>query len=81
MAPFFFGGLYIRELVLCDSIGGRCLVTLTFVFVGKVLGHWMSGCCYFVPIKRFNSYKMPCEMRFVPLKTFCQYSFGRERVE
>ena len=56
-------------------------ILLTFVFVGKVVGHRMSGCCYFVPIKRFNSYKMPFEMRFVQFKTFCRYSFGRERVE
>ena len=60
---------------------GRCLVTLTFVFVGKVLGHWMSGCCYFVPIKRFSWRKMCILMWLVPLRTFCRYSFGRERIE
>lgn len=42
---------------------------------------WMSLVCYFVPIKRFGRCKMCILMWFVPLKTFCQYSFGRERVE
>ena len=79
MAPFFCG-LCIIDLVLYNSVGG-CLVLLTFVFVGKVVGHWMSGVCYSVPIKRFNSYKMPFVMRFVPLKTFCWYGFGREMAE
>ena len=70
--------------MLCNCVtwgGGRCVEILAFVFVGKVLGHWMSGCCYFVPIKRFNSYKMPFEMWFVPLRTFCRYGFGREMAE
>lgn len=61
--------------------GKRCVVILTFVFVGKVLGHWMSGCCYFVPIKRFSRCKVCVLMWFVPTRTFCRYGFGREMAE
>lgn len=52
---------------------------LAFVFLGQ--SGWMSCVCYFVPIKRFSWCKMCILMWLVPLRTFCRYSFGLERVE